>query len=135
MSKKPVSSKSARSKKTNSINAPDLEGDVNAIYEYGVKLFKGDGLPMNKKEASRYLKVAADKENSDAMLMYGLMLYKGDGIPINEEEGEKYIEKAVKQDNNDAMYIFGQILKKKGGISERVRAYACFKLAANNGSR
>ena len=57
---------------------------------YATMLYKGDGIAVNKKEAVRYYKMAADKGNENAMFIYAAMLYKGDGIAVNKIEAARY---------------------------------------------
>ena len=43
---------------------------------------------MNKKEAAKYYKMAADKGNDDGMFNYALMLSNGEGIDTNKKEAD-----------------------------------------------
>ena len=43
------------------------KGDSGAMYNYGMMLKRGDGIPPNKKEANRYLNMAALQGNSIAI--------------------------------------------------------------------
>ena len=70
------------------------QGDSDAMYNYGLMLYKGEGIEMNKEEACRYYKMAADKGDIDAMNYYGLMLEKGEGVSMNKEEACRYFQMA-----------------------------------------
>ena len=45
---------------------------------YAIMLSEGRGIDIDKKEATEYMKKAANKDNIYAMHLYGLMLYNGD---------------------------------------------------------
>ncbi|KAK8890602.1 hypothetical protein M9Y10_035381 [Tritrichomonas musculus] len=62
------------------------------MYYYGMMLYEGRGIPMNKKEAGKYLKMAADAGYANAMKDYSYMLSNGDGIPIDKKEAKRYSE-------------------------------------------
>ena len=47
------------------------------MLQYGLMLDEGDGVEVDKKEALRYIKMAADQENTIALHKYNDMLAKG----------------------------------------------------------
>ena len=63
-----------------------LGTDLHQIINYAAMLLKGDGIPINKEEGVKYIKMSADKGYKDAMITYGKMLRSGDGIPIYRKE-------------------------------------------------
>lgn len=86
------------------ISPPNLnDNDDISLLDYGKKLLNCEGMNKNNKEASKYLRIAADKGNSEAMLLYGCMHYKGEDIPVNKTEGIKYIQSSAEK-NVDAIY-------------------------------
>jgi TPR repeat protein len=52
-------------------------GDASAQFDHGLRLMNGDGLEMNKSEATRYFKEVADQGNANAQFQYGLALFEG----------------------------------------------------------
>lgn len=48
-------------------------------------LYNGEGIQINKKEASKYFKIAADECDTK----------KGDRISMNKEDAEKYLKMAA----------------------------------------
>ena len=66
------------------------------MYTIGLLLLEGDGIEMNKQEASHYFKLAADKGHVDSMYKYAKMNEEGDGIPKNLDEAAKYFIKVYK---------------------------------------
>lgn len=66
---------------------------------YNCTLLNGEEIPMNKKKAAHYLKMAADLGNIYACHQYSMMLYSGDGIKIDKVESAKYLKKAADLDS------------------------------------
>lgn len=50
----------------------------------------GDGIPIDKKEAAKLYKTAANKGNINAIYNYAQMLINGDGVPVDKAEAAKY---------------------------------------------
>ena len=50
---------------------------------------KGNADTLDKQETAKYMKMAADNGNADAMNYYAQMLENGDGIPIDYKEASK----------------------------------------------
>ena len=69
--------------------------------EYANMLSEGDGIEMNKKEAARYYKLAADKGDTESMNKYSEMLSKGNGIEKNLKEAARYLKLASNQYNDE----------------------------------
>ena len=51
------------------------EEHLDSVYNYGLILFNGYSVPMNKEKGLKYLKKAADKGHSDAIITYCYILY------------------------------------------------------------
>ena len=75
-------------------------------------LDNGEGVAMNKKEACRYFKMAADKGDITAMKNYGFMLEDGEGVAMNKEEASRYYKMAADKGDIDAKnrYLHGKVL-------------------------
>jgi TPR repeat protein len=61
-----------------SLQARADEGSVVDQFRYGVLLFNGDGIPIDKSLAAHYYKLAADQGLADAQFNYGCSLFNGD---------------------------------------------------------
>ena len=58
------------------------------------------------------IKMSAERDNLDAMLLYGCMLLKGKDVPADKEKGIEYIQMYDKDNENDnAMLVFGEMLE------------------------
>lgn len=66
------------------------EGSEISMFIYAYMLSKGDGIPSDKKETTKYYKMAINKGNTSYMLNYAIMLYTGDGISVDIKETAKY---------------------------------------------
>ena len=49
-------------------------------------LEKGEGIPVDKKEAAKYYEKSADAGDKCSICRYALMLQNGDGIPIDKKK-------------------------------------------------
>ena len=61
------------------------------MWRYGKCLQKGLGVDRDVKEAARYFKALADKDNRKGMILYGKCLQKGLGVEKDEQAGAIYI--------------------------------------------
>ena len=53
--------------------------------------YNGDVLiQVNKEEASKYYKIAADNGDIESAFIYAKMMHRGDGIPVNIAEAFTY---------------------------------------------
>lgn len=59
---------------------------------YAYMLLKGDGILVNKDEAAKYLKLAADKGNKEAILRYANMLINEHAVEKNRKDLARYYE-------------------------------------------
>lgn len=69
------------------------------MFRYATMLHAGDGVAMNRKEAARFFKMAANKGDSNSMYNYGMMLRNGDGIAKNRKESDRYLNMAAIRGN------------------------------------
>ena len=59
------------------------------MYNYGVMLYNGIGVNLNKKEAAKYFKMAADEGDVSGMRNYAIMLENGEGMKANKREAAR----------------------------------------------
>ena len=93
------------------------------MFVYGVMLFKGDGIDMDKEEAIKYIKSSADLGTVNAMFYYANLLYeamyiygsillKGEHLPCDKKEASKYFKKSAKNGDTDSMFLYRKMLLK-----------------------
>ena len=73
----------------------EIEEDAEKFYINYKKYYDGDGVPVDKKEAAKFCKIAVYKGYLKAIESYLLMLLKGDGIPINKKKATRYCQIAA----------------------------------------
>jgi TPR repeat protein len=49
-------------------------GNSYGMFQSGLRLFLGDGIPMRKLRAVQYIKMSADRSDSSSLFHYGLLL-------------------------------------------------------------
>lgn len=87
---------------------------------------------MNKEEAAKYYKIAADNGQINAMNNYALMIDNGEGVKMNKEEAAKYYKIAADKGDINAIYNYGVMLYEGEGVSinkEEAIRYLIFKNA------
>ncbi|KAK8881323.1 hypothetical protein M9Y10_004058 [Tritrichomonas musculus] len=83
--------------------------DIEAIYEYGQILKKGEFIQQDLDLALVYFSIAAEQGHVKSMIEYALTLYDNDAL-ANEEEIRTYFKMAIDNKDDTAMYIYGRIL-------------------------
>lgn len=71
--------------------------DPFAAFNYAKLLCDGEGVAVNKPEAAKYLRMAADAGDADSQHNYAVMLKTGDGIPRDRTLAVKYFKMAAAQ--------------------------------------
>ena len=77
-------------------------GDVEAQYELGTKLYYGKECNVNNEEAVKWFRKAAEKGNTKAQYLLGQSLVLGMGCKKDKEEAERWLRKAAKQGHTKA---------------------------------
>lgn len=77
-------------------------GCNDAMFKVGKILLHGvDGIPENKREAVKYIRMAVQMDHIVAIELYSEMLKTGDGVLQDEEEAKRYANKAETLRNPD----------------------------------
>lgn len=77
------------------IEAEKNEKDVVLKLKIADMYYKGKGTDVNKTEAAKWYKLAADNGNSHAMYKYAVMSELGEGIEANQILAQEYYKKAL----------------------------------------
>ena len=72
-------------------------GDVLAQSELGIRLYTGDGIKTNYREAVKWLTLASDAGDADATCVLGSCLLYGRGIEQNSRRALLMFEKAAEK--------------------------------------
>lgn len=105
-------------------------------YRINVTLKNGKGIRIGEYEGPRYLKLAAEYGNAEAMYHYSLLLSKGgSGVKVNKREAARYMKMSADKGNSNAMFKYGIMLYTGDGIPlNKKEASTYFKKAADGGS-
>lgn len=81
------------------------ENIANAMYNVGRMYFWGIGIEKNQKEAVKYLELAKDKGNIDALYVLGVAYYIGQGVPVDALKGKSLIKEAASKGHAKAKEV------------------------------
>jgi hypothetical protein len=87
-----------------------------AQFNYGLILFNGDGLRVNKSLPGHFFKLAADEGHADARFNSGLLLSRRDGIQQDKSLAGHSFKLAADQGHADAQCSYGVRLFNGAGI-------------------
>ena len=81
-------------------------GEQGSQYKLARMFHDGAGIKVNKIEAEKWSRKAAEQENVDAQYLLACMLYYGSGIPANIVEAAQWFKKATEQGHKNAPTMF-----------------------------
>ena len=111
------------------------DGSVEARYELGRALLRGEEVPRNLAEASTLLRSAAEGRHVEAMGAYGFMLARGLGMEANQSAGFDWIRQSAEAGSVSALLNQGIMTMRGQGVSgDPVAGMVLMKQAADRGS-
>lgn len=118
-------------KKKSHIKELIYEGDVDAMYQYGMKLInKG-----RENKAAKYIITAANRNQLDALPVAARMYDEGKVVKQNHTQAAVYWKKAADAGNVEAMIHCGRILSNGIGVNiNRQKALYYYKMAVDKNS-
>ena len=106
-------------------------GSPEGQYALGQAYFKGLGLPVDKQEAFRLFKLAADQGHAEAMLEAGRMLMAGDVCERNAADGLELIRRSADALESQAILFMGRYCYgDQRFMRDAAQAFAWFRLGA-----
>lgn len=103
-------------------------GNVDAQYEYGIRLYKGDGISKDTIQAKKWIEMAATKGKEEAILGMGQLLYANNDY----ENAAIWMEKAAVIGNADAQTNIGYLYLNGIGVKkDKKKGIEYIKAAAN----
>jgi len=82
---------------------PDAEaGDPDAQVKLGLMYFAGEGVPRDRAEAAKWMRLAAEQGHADAQNYLGIFNKWGTGVAENDAEATKWFRLAAEQGHADA---------------------------------
>lgn len=107
------------------------KGEIDAMLKYGLRLLKGDGVPINTKEAKKYIKMAASNGDPVAKTEYHKIINE----KPSKQDAFDIIKPIADSGNTKAMLTCGIILSTDDGEPYNLKeATKYFKLSADNGN-
>ena len=111
-------------------------GNIESMINYSIILNDGkEGVPIDKEESLRYLKLAAEQGNADAMYGYGTKFMLGDGVDLDMSKALHWFKLAAEKGNIYSIvniasfYLQGKVVPQDFDV-----ALKYYKMAAELGS-
>jgi TPR repeat protein len=119
-----------------SVKAVDeAEGNAEADYQLGKRLFLGDGMDKDPVRAAQLIRSAAESGHAEAQGYYGFLLSRGTGVPQDEAAAATWIGKAAEAGVDSAQLNLGlMMLKGIGGKRDVTGAITWITKAAKQGN-
>ena len=107
------------------------EYKLGCFYDFGI-----GGLPVNKAEAARFYRLAAEKENELAQFSLGRMYRDGCGVPQDDAQAVEWWRRAADHQYSAAQWELGRFMEQgRGGLAhDAVKAKELYCLAAARGN-
>lgn len=113
----------------------ETEGNAEANYQLGKRLFLGDGMDKDPGRAAELIRSAAECGHSEAQGYYGFLLSRGTGVPQDEAAAATWIGKAAEAGVDSAQLNLGlMMLKGIGGKRDVTGAIAWITKSAKQGN-
>jgi TPR repeat protein len=106
-------------------------GDARAQSMLGLLYYRGQGVPQDHGEASRWFRRAADQDDIAAQFHLGIMFAKGQGVPQDKAQAAKWFGRAADLGDAQAQYNLGLFYARgEAGEPDNISAHMWFNLAA-----
>jgi len=128
------------------LNAAD-SGDARAQFFMGERYLLGKGVKVDKAEAVKWLRKAADqgdsaypgptfpRSSSTAKIWLGDRYFYGDGVSMDKAEGARWYRKAADQGDDMAQHLLGACYANGDGVPmDKAEAMKWFQKAAVQGN-
>ena len=92
------------------------ENDVVALYNLGIRHFRGIDVPKDEEEAVKWFQKAALQGHAGAQFAIGCCCLRGIGIPKNAEEAVSWYKKAAEQEHANAQFYLASCYYRGIGI-------------------
>lgn len=110
-------------------------GDLVGMFNYGLALYKGEGVKKNKKEALDWLKKASDQGDLISQIYYAHLILN-DKKQSTEKVNEclSYLKNAMNKGSPDAYYCYADLLKNSVNLERNDEIiFNCYKFASEMG--
>ena len=111
------------------------QGDIKSQVELGFMYHEGKGGKKDFKEAAKWWKMAADKNDPAALSHMGTIYALGEGVKKDYKQAINYFQKAAKLGNSEALYNLGVFYANGYGVKkDSNQAVKFYTQAANKGN-
>ena len=76
----------------------------------GILLLRGEGVELDAREAARWLRMAAEKNDATAAYFLGLMSVRGEGVAKNARSAQHWFQRAARGGSLEGQYMSGLML-------------------------
>lgn len=113
------------------MDAADMDGDLEAWWDIGVKYQTGDGVKKDLKLAIKWFEKAASRNYDNALVSLGDLYYKGEGVKQSYKKAFELYSRALRRNIPSAQYRLGLCcFYGKGTKQDKKAAVEWFKKAA-----
>ena len=110
------------------------DGDATAQYNLGICYYNGDGVAVDKAEAVKWLRKAAEKGHLQAQTLIGAFYFQGDGVAEDQAEAVKWFRKAAEKGHPESQTMLGMCyLNGEGVAADKTEAVKWLWKAAEQG--
>ena len=111
------------------------KGDISAQVSLGSWFYFGTGnVPKDRREAAKWLQMAAKQGNAEAQSFLGTLYTLGEGVPQNHREAAKWWKLAAAQGDAEARWGLGVLYRVGKGVpKDRRESAKWFQMAAVQG--
>ena len=113
------------------MDAADVDGDLEAWWDIGVKYQTGDGVKKDLQMAIKWFEKAASRNYDNALVSLGDLYYKGEGVKQDYKKAFELYSRALRRNIPSAQYRLGLCcFYGKGTKQDKKAAVEWFKKAA-----
>lgn len=94
------------------------QGNAEAMYELGLRYYKGIGVGVNYKKAKSCLEESVKSGCNSGAYYLGMIYYNGKGTPTNHIKAKEYFEKSDANNNIFSTYYLGKIYYWGDGVEK-----------------
>jgi TPR repeat protein len=117
------------------LQSPADKGKADAQFLLGDMYSKGDGVPQNLADATKWYRKAANQGHAEAQFRLGFIYVEGLGVPQDYAEGVSWYLKAADRGDADAQLRLGYIYSDGQGVAQNyAEAVKWSRKAADQGS-
>ena len=113
----------------------EMDGFIQDIYSIACAYYNGEGISVNKAEAFKWCRIAAEKGYLEAQCNLARMYYHGDGVPTDKNKAIKWYKVVANQGHLREQMLLANIYENGDGVAvDKVEAVKWYTQAAEQGN-